>query len=179
MILRFIDKPLEEMTVKELRREKEMHVWLASTVQNVAKWIQRKINNAEYKKENGKIADGTDEIAEAYINGLLSDEEYANYKKAGAMEEGYYQYVKRRREEKIRYAEMIAFHHRAFAAEIDERIDTLVGAPKPKKRRRPKVYGYDPRRNRSKNNQPRPDWQKSRKEREQRNSEEKIHGEEE
>lgn len=178
MILRFINKPLEEMTIKELRREKEMHIWLASSIQNVARWIQRKINNAEYKRQNGKEADGTDELAEAYINGLLSDEEYANYKKVGAMDEGYYQYVKSRREAKIAYADMIAFHHRAFAAEIDERIDTLVGAPKPKKRKAPKVYGYDPRRNRSKYNQPRADWQKSRKEREQRKNEEKIHGEE-
>lgn len=179
MILKYINKPLDEMTVKELRREKEMHVWISSSVLNIAKWIQHKIDSAELDWQNGKVSDGTDELSEAYINGLLSDEEYKNYKKAGAMSEGYHRYVQKRREDKVGYANMIALHHRAFAAEIDERIDELVGAPRPKKAKRPRVYGYDPRRNRSKNNQPRYDWQKSRKEREQGDSEAKIHSEEE
>lgn len=171
MIMRFIDKPLEEMTVKELRREKAMHVWVAMTLGNVSKWIQGTIDKAEIDREADKKAEGKDELAEAYINGLLTDEEYRNYKKADAMSDGYHAFVKSRREDKIMYASMLMLHHRAFVAEIDERIDELVGAPKPKPPKpRPSVYGYDPRRNRSKNNQPRYDWQKSRKAREQGNN---------
>lgn len=164
MILQYIDKPIEEMTLEELKTEKAVHVWLAMSITNVASWLQKKIDRAEYKREHSQQKNGMEDVVEAYINGVISDEEYENYKRASRIgTNGAYFFIQGRREDKIRYAEIIALHHRAFVAEIDERIDELIGAPKKKPRKIPKSYGYDPRKRCTKKNRRRTDWQASRK----------------
>ena len=172
MILQYIDKPINEMTLEELKTERAVHVWLAMSITNVASWLQKKIERDKYKFEHKQPKDVMEDVAEAYINGVISDEEYANYKRASRIgNRGAYFFYQGRREDKIKYAEIIALHHRAFVAEIDERIDELMGAPKKKPRKIPKSYGYDPRKNCSSKNRRRTDWQASRKKNERNGTE--------
>lgn len=171
-------KPVEEMTVRELREEKELHMWLAHAIRRIGKGVQFKIDATEYNRSLGKSMDGSDEVSEAYINGLISDEEYKNYRKSANMSEGFYRYIKERREARVKFADIIDFHHRAYAAMLQERIDELIGKPKRKKRNL-KEYGYNPRKYCSKRNRRRTDWQQSRKNREQQTDKRPIQQQEE
>ena len=154
-MLQYIDKPIEEMTIEELKDERRVHVWLARSMERIYHILV-------YKAENYDSTDYEEQMAQLkadYFDEVIDDDEFLkgrhHVRRMTASKERNVEMTMK----KADYALMIAKTHRGFIAEINERIEELRFAEKPPKPRKlPKTYGYDPRKRRSKKNYPRDDW---------------------
>lgn len=157
-------KAIEEMSIEELQRELTLHKWFSRSIEKHRSAIIKLFNQrkwAEAHKKAEELGKAPENLAEAYINGLITDEEYALLTGTDAE-------VKRFDEEtadRVDYLAMIGFHEKAFCEELSERIAELKGQYKHTDRKMPKSYGYDPRKPISKKNYPRTDWGKTRENR--------------
>lgn len=138
------DKEYPELTVDEIKREIKLQIWLLRMMKTFRQ-------HSIYKKERRlEITEPQESIAEDYINGLLSDDEYRR-RKARAGQFGWYVKVWQDR------ADFCDRQVKLLEGEIAVLNDMLVNneAYKPPKKRKPKRkswYGYNPRVNASKNN---------------------------
>lgn len=158
MSILFIDKDLEDMTIEELRRERRIHQWLASTYESM-QWAMFK--KYEFKRP---VKDGVtkESITEKYINGQISDEEYNKWMRIAPMFEAKKEFHIQARQDKLDYLSIVGFEERAVVAMIDDRIEEL-GYKRPKKsgrkgKRKYTSHGYDPRKWISKHNHIRPKY---------------------
>ena len=148
-MLKYIDKPLEEMTLEELERQKRAHKWLIKRLSTAEREMRKYYNLREARKET-------------LFSDLNADEDVMAEARGG--------YIRYRNEEwadKFGFCEMVLMHHKAYLQLVEEEITkrkrVKIGRPKkPKKRELPKSYGYDPRKRRSRQNYSRDDWGQTR-----------------
>lgn len=159
-MLRYIDKPLEEMTIEELQTEKRVHVWLAKSLERIQAIL---MFNAEHRN-SPNYEEELAQLKADYFDEVIDDEEFIKSRNEVRRIQSVKKWHYTNAQQKAEYALMIAKYHRGFVAEIDERIEELkFPPPPPKERKLPKTYGYDPRKNISKYNYPRDDWGETRK----------------
>ena len=151
-----IDKPIEEMTIEELEREKNAQTWLVKSMEYLLKMLNWKIDNFDLKDYKEEL----EELKYSYINSEISEEEYSKKKRVYTMWRGKNQKRLSKLQDKADFAELIALHSRALSEEIDSRYNEMKYASRPrhKKKKLPATYGYDPRKRISKYNYPRDDW---------------------
>lgn len=126
-----ISKPIEEMTIEELKRERVVHSWQAQKSERGAEGLQRRL----YWLEENKPVRSREEIQRAYEDGELTQ---AQYQTAFANRATAINY-RRRAESEAEYSRTIAREERAVVAQIDERILQLEAtAPRPRRGRPPK-----------------------------------------
>ena len=126
-----IHKPIEEMTIEELKRERVVHSWQAQKSERGAEGLQRRL----YWLEENKPIRSREEIQRAYEDGELTQ---AQYQTAFANRATAINYRKRA-ESEAEYSRTIAREERAVVAQIDERILQLEAtAPRPRRGRPPK-----------------------------------------
>lgn len=135
-----ISKPIEEMTLSELKQERVVHQWQANKSQRGAEGLQRRL----YWLQENKPIRSREEIQRAYEDGELTQ---AQYQTAFANRATAINYRKRA-ESEAQYSRTIAREERAVVAQIDERILQLEAtAPRPRRGRPPK---RDPRKRQAK-----------------------------
>ena len=138
------DKEYPEMTASEIKREIKLQGWLLRLMKTFK-------NHSRYKKERRiELKEQRESLAEDYINGLISDEEYKR-KKSHIGQFGFYVQVWQDRED---FCDRMV---KLLEGEIAVLNDMLVNhedykPPKKRKPRRKSWYGYNPRVNASKNN---------------------------
>ena len=130
--MQIINKPIEEMTIEELKEERLVHVWQANKSERGAKALEKSLYwQDEHRPE---IVDA-DYINRCYEQGKITKEQrnLAFARKAKASGD------RKRASLKRDYALMIAREERAIIAQIDERLAELEAkAPAPKIGRPPK-----------------------------------------
>lgn len=127
-MIQIINKPIEEMTLTELKQERAVHQWQATKSQRGSEALQKRLfwleeNEPIYTKE---------EIQQAYEAGRMTAKQYktAFARRARAIN------YRRRAENQAEYSRRIEQQERAFILEIDERILQLEATqPKPKRGR--------------------------------------------
>lgn len=126
-----ISKPIEEMTIEELKQERVVHCWQAQKSERGAESLQRRL----YWLEQNKPIRSREEIQQAYESGELTQ---AQYQTAFANRGSAIAY-RRRAENEAQYSLTIAKQERAITAIIEERITELEAtAPRPRRGRPPK-----------------------------------------
>lgn len=135
-MIQIINKPIEEMTLTELKQERSVHQWQATKSQRGSEALRKRLF---WLEENEPIY-SREEIHQAHEAGRLTDEQYktAFARRAKAIN------YRRRAENQAEYSRRVEAEERAFILEIDERILQLEATqPKPKRGR---PYKRDPRR---------------------------------
>lgn len=126
-----INKPIEQMTIEELKQERQVHAWQAQKSERGAQALQKRL----YWLEQNEPIKSRDEIRQDYEEGRLSE---AQYKTAFARRATAINYRKRA-ERQAEYSLRVAKEERALLFQIDERMLQLeVNAPRPKRGRPPK-----------------------------------------
>lgn len=126
-----ISKPIEQMTIEELKQERVVHSWQAQKSERGAEALQKRL----YWLEENKPIRSREEIQRAYEDGELTQ---AQYQTAFANRATAINY-RRRAENEAQYSRTIAKEERALLAQIDERILQLEAtAPRPRRGRPPK-----------------------------------------
>lgn len=169
-MITFLGKPLEEMTIPELKRERYAHMWLLNLMnQRIKKMENYRANIAPQKREAWKKPPPN--YAEQYINGLITEKEYRTYK----LQEDRNRAIDVHSDDRLNLAKKIREHNEIYLSEINElleiddaeklnarkrrlRKERRMAIKKPTKRVLPKSYGYDPRKNDSLHNYRRDDW---------------------
>lgn len=158
MSIQLLDKPLEEMNIDELRRERRIHVFLANTYERILIALFARF---EFR-EPLKVYPTEEDITEKYILGIYTEEEYQKQLRAVRMYVPRQQAYQQARQDKLDYLSMVTFEERAVIAMIEDRIEEL-GYKRPKKKgkkgkRKYTPRGYDPRKWISKHNYIRPKY---------------------
>lgn len=154
-IITLIDKPIEEMTLDELKRERRVHVWVISVYES---FRNRFVYKNEKRDENRS---DYSEYRQQFLDGELTREEYRKYMYLSRMWRGRDKKNEALVQDKVDYIDMEIIARKAIIQLIDERIEDIELADKPRKpkqRKLPASYGYDPRKNNSRTNYPRLDW---------------------
>ena len=160
-MIQYIDKPIEEMTLDELKAERRVHIWVARSLERLRAILL-------YRYEHYNEPDIAEELAQLkadYFDELIDDKEFARGRQKARRTASVHERHHKEAKERAEFALIVARAHRGFVAEIEEQINKVKYPEKPKERKLPKVYGYDPRKNRSKNNYQRDDWGETRKNR--------------
>lgn len=134
-MIQIINKPIEEMTLTELKQERAVHQWQATKSQRGSEALQKRLF---WLDENEPIY-SREEIQQAYEAGRLTDKQYktAFARRARAIN------YRRRAENQAEYSRRMEENERAFILELDERILQLEATqPKPKRGR---PFKRDPR----------------------------------
>lgn len=130
-----INKPIERMTLEELKQERQVHAWQANKSERGAEALQKRL----YWLEKNEPVQSREDIQRDYEEGRLSEAQYrtAFARRAKAISD------RKSAERKAEYSRRVEDEERALLFAIDERILQLeVNAPKPKRGRPCK---YDPR----------------------------------
>ena len=162
-MIKYIDKPIEEMTMEELETARDVH-------STFTRHMDRYIGRVEYMYKlnvHEKTEELPEDIGEQYINGVITDKEYKEAKETES-QEAINRWVKR-----VEFYHLLCFEHKAYLEEVRARIKELKRAAKLEEREKekakkkkpkklPEKYGYDPRAPVSKTNYRRDDWGKTR-----------------
>ena len=129
-------KPLEKMTIEELKQERELHIWQASKSKRGAESLERRLF---WLRENQPIQTKED-INRAYEEGELTKAQYqtAYARRAKSISD------RKRTQRKADYSRAIAEEERALTAYIDEILLQKQATAKTARRGRPPKR--DPRR---------------------------------
>lgn len=130
-----INKPIDRMTLEELKQERQVHAWQANKSRRGTEALQKRL----YWLEENRPIQSREEIQADYEEGRLSEAQYrtAFARRAKAISD------RKGTERRAEYSRRVEDEERALIFAIDERILQLeVNAPKPKRGRPCK---YDPR----------------------------------
>lgn len=126
-----INKPIERMTLEELKQERQVHAWQANKSERGAEALQKRL----YWLDDNRPIQSREEIQRDYEEGRLSEAQYktAFARRAKAISD------RKGTERRAEYSRRVAAEERALLCEIDERILYMeVNAPRPKRGRPPK-----------------------------------------
>lgn len=130
--MQIINKPIEEMTIEELKEERLVHIWQANKSERGAKGLEKSLYWLDEHRPKELTAN---DVNWAIEKGYLEKEQknLVNARRAKAVGD------RKRAQLKQDYALMIAREERAIVARIDERLLELEAkAPAPKMGRPPK-----------------------------------------
>lgn len=163
-MFKYIDKPVEDMTLAELMIERDVQRFLYGRIQSMRKYLEKQYAE-QYREEKNRAKDLPDDYLEQYINGIINEEQYKAYRSISTNETVVVpSWVNR-----MAYLKMVEFHLQAWLDEVNPQLNKVKIESKPKKKRGrprkrklPSKYGYNPRKNDSKYNYVRDDWGKTR-----------------
>lgn len=117
MIIQYIDKPIEQMDLEELRMERSVQTWIKERVRrerrDLAYQMQRR---EEYLK---KKVPSWNEIDSLQIRKLITKDEAKRFRLSRARREGQIE----RCEDRLAFADLWLLHMNAYLKKIDERIE--------------------------------------------------------
>lgn len=157
-IISLTGKNIEDMTEDDLKREIRVQRWFVRSFENIQRFL---MYHSEQRLKNRKPKEN---IEEQYMLGMLDEVEYAKKKLLQSLNDGKAKYHERLWQDRVEYADMVAFAHKAYMQELTDRLDELEAMKtdgrknRPKARKPPKTYGYDPTKKLTKRNYPRDDW---------------------
>lgn len=117
MIISYIDKPLSEMSLEELRLERFVQTWIKERVRRERRDLEYKIKKKEeYLQEQ---LPNWNKIDSLQIRGEITKDEARRYRLSRGRRERQLE----KWEDRLIFADMWLLHMNAYLAKIDEKIE--------------------------------------------------------
>lgn len=117
MIISYIDKPLNEMSLEELRLERFVQTWIKERVRRERRDLEYKIKKKEeYLQEQ---LPNWNKIDSLQIRGEITKDEARRYRLSRGRRERQLE----KWEDRLIFADMWLLHMNAYLAKIDEKIE--------------------------------------------------------